>query len=211
MWGPVVRPGIRSRGCGVDKGVTTTSDKLGRMADEELMGLAAAADPDAFSALYDRHITAAYSLAYRIVGGQSLADDVTQEAFLSVWRSAARYDSRKGSVRSWVLSVTHNRAIDQLRRKTRHTDRQTGDLEAAERLPAGDDTDATAMREIEGEHTRSLLQALPEQQRRVVELSFYSGFSHSEIAEMLQLPLGTIKGRMRRALTKLHDDLVAVS
>jgi len=192
-------------------GVSTTADKLGRMADEDLMALVAATDADAFSVLYDRHITAAYSLAYRIAGSQSLADDVTQAAFLSVWRSAGRYDSRQGSVRSWVLSITHNRAIDQLRRATRHTDRQAaGDVEAAERLPAREDTEAAAIEAVQGESTRALLDTLPDRQRRVVELSFYSGYSHAEIAALLEVPLGTIKGRMRRALDRLRDELVAI-
>lgn len=181
------------------------------MADEELMGLVATLDADAFSVLYDRHITAAYSLAYRIVGGQSLADDATQAAFLSVWRSAERYDSRRGSVRSWILSIAHNRAIDLLRRATRHSDRRAGgEIEEAERLPAGDDTEAAAIQAVEADGTRSLLNVLPDGQRRVVELSFYSGYSHTEIATLLEVPLGTIKGRIRRALDRLRDELVAI-
>ena len=175
------------------------------------MGLVAATDADAFSVIYDRHITAAYSLAHRIAGSESLADDVTQAAFLSVWRSAQRYDSRLGSVRSWILSIIHNRAIDELRRATRHSDRRAGDdIEAAERLPAGDDTEAAAIQAVQGASTRTLLNALPARQRRVVELSFYSGYSHAEIAALLQLPLGTIKGRMRRALDRLREELVAI-
>src|SRR6185295_15652088 len=91
-------------------------EKAERLADEELMPLVGRRDPEAFEVLYDRHGGAAYSLAYRIVGDRAAAEEVTQEAFISVWRSGARFDSTRGSVRSWTLGIVRNRAIDALRR-----------------------------------------------------------------------------------------------
>jgi RNA polymerase sigma-70 factor, ECF subfamily len=175
------------------------------MADEELMRLVADMDAAAFEVVYDRHSQAVYSLCYRIAGSRALADDVCQEAFLSVWRSGARYDPRLGSVRSWILSIAHNRAIDQLRRVSRHEDRQVHDDSSAERMPADERTEVEALRRVEADDTTRLVETLADDQRRVVELSFYSGFSHTEIAEMLHVPLGTVKGRMRLALEKLHS------
>jgi RNA polymerase sigma-70 factor (ECF subfamily) len=181
-------------------------DRLCRTADEELMRLVGAADPDAFEVVYDRHVDAAYALAHRICGTRPAADDAVQEAFLAVWRSGARYDPAVGSVRSWVLSITHNRAIDGLRRLTR---RQEAAL--PEELPArGDDApgpEQLALQSAEAADTRRLLAQLPADQRKVIELSFYSGYSHSEIAELLDLPLGTVKGRMRLGLERVRQAL----
>lgn len=173
------------------------------------MALVARADANAFEVVYDRHCGAAYGLAFRVLGAQGPAEDACQEAFMSVWRAASRYDARLGSVRSWVLSVTHNRAIDQLRRVTRHTDRQVYDDTAAERMPAAEETEGTALRRVGAEETRGLLATLSSEQRRVVELSIYSGFSHGEIAEALGIPLGTVKSRMRLALEKLRSSMTA--
>jgi RNA polymerase sigma-70 factor, ECF subfamily len=187
--------------------VPAAHDRLGRLADEDLMGLVAATDPDALAAIYDRHSAAVYSLAYRIVGRRSAADDVCQEAFLVVWRSAGRYDPALGSVRSWLLTITHHRAIDVIRRATRHEERQVADERAADLVAADDDTERAALRHAEAQDTRRLLAELPGEQRHVIELAFYSGFSHTEIASMLELPLGTVKGRMRLGLEKLREQM----
>lgn len=189
--------------------MTTTTEALGRLADEDLMVLVARTDPDAFEVVYDRHCGAAYSLAYRILGSAGPAEDACQDAFLSIWRSAGRYDAGVGSVRSWILSVTHNRAIDQLRRVTRHTDRQAHDETAAERMPAPENTEETVLHHAEAEDTRALLATLSDEQRRVIELSIYSGLSQSEIAHALGIPLGTIKSRMRVGLGKLRTAMTA--
>ena len=182
-------------------------DKLARMADEELMALAAKMDADAFEVVFDRHIDAAFALAHRICGARAAADDACQEAFMAAWRSAGRYDARVGSVRSWLLAITHNKSIDHLRRMTRHRDRQVSDDSAAERLPASSDTQADALARTEREETVALLRELPDDQRKVIELAFYSGYSHNEIARLLDLPLGTVKGRMRAGLERLRVHL----
>ena len=183
------------------------ADSLDRLADEDLMPLVAGADARAFEVVYDRHAGAAYALAHRICGNAAAADDVCQEAFLAAWRSAARYDARAGSVRGWLLTIVHHRAIDHVRRVTRMRDRTTGDAEAAERVAAPDDVEAGALVRADREAAAGLLGLLGDDQRRIVELVFYSGYTHSEIAALLDLPLGTVKTRMRLALQKLRSHL----
>jgi RNA polymerase sigma-70 factor, ECF subfamily len=189
--------------------MSKSPDKLSRLSDEHLMCLVADLGAEAFGVLYDRHAGAVYGLCRRMVGSTALADDICQEAFLAIWRSGGRYDPKLGSVRSWMLAITHNRAIDQIRRTRRHDDRQVQDDVLAERMPAGDSTDAEALRRIEADEAGRALGCLPDQQRVVVELSFYAGYSHTEIAETLDVPLGTVKGRMRLGLEKLQGELAA--
>ena len=180
-------------------------DKAERLADEDLMPRIAARDPDAFEVFYDRHGGAAYSLAYRIVGERSTAEDVTQEAFISIWRSGARYDRARGSVRAWMLGIVRNRAIDALRRSAGKAPKLTFDDEAIlEQRPAPDSTDDEAIRRQEAARIRSVLRDLPSDQSKVIQLAYFGGFSHSEIAEMLGMPLGTVKGRMRLGLEKIR-------
>jgi RNA polymerase sigma-70 factor (ECF subfamily) len=185
------------------------SDHLSSLSDAALMARVATMDADAFTVFYDRHSQAAFALAYRIVGARQAADDVCQEAFLSVWRSAGRYDAELGNARSWVLAVVRNRSIDHLRRVTRTKEREVADEALAERHPAPSDqgTESTALRNAQAGETRQLLDELSEDQRRVIELSFYSGYSHSEIAALLGLPLGTVKARMNRGLARMRSVL----
>jgi len=164
-------------------------------------------DTAAFSVVYDRHGAAAFSLAYRMVGRRNAAEDVVQEAFLSLWRTGARYDSSRGSVRTWVLGIVHNRAIDQLRRSNVHDKRRASDEGIEERFAAPERTDAEAARRSEAHEVREALGVLPPDQLKVIELAYFGGFTHSEIAEMLETPLGTVKGRMRLGLEKLRGAL----
>src|SRR5579864_3039948 len=119
---------------------------LRRLADEELMVLVAGGDPRAFETIYERHSTVAFSLAYRICGSSAAAEEVAQEAFLTIWRSGARYDRTRGSVRTWLSGVVHNRAIDMVRRSAVHERRRAADEQAAEVLAAPERTDAEAAR-----------------------------------------------------------------
>jgi RNA polymerase sigma-70 factor (ECF subfamily) len=183
------------------------ADALRQLADEDLMRLVRAGDARAFEVLYERHSAAAFSLAYRMCGTRGAAEDVTQEAFLAAWRSGARYDRARGSVRTWLLGIVHNRAIDSLRRGAVHDRRRSGDEEAAERLEAPDRTDADALRRDEARALRTLIAELPDEQGRVIELAYFGGFTHREIAEMLDAPIGTIKGRMRLGLEKMRAGL----
>jgi RNA polymerase sigma-70 factor, ECF subfamily len=180
---------------------------LQSLADEELMTLVARGEPHAFAIIYERHSGVAFSLAYRMCGTRSLAEDVAQEAFLSIWRSGARYDRARGSVRTWVLGIVHNRAIDALRRTVVHERRRASDEGLEERFEARERTDLEAARREEAETIRGMLDALPEEQSRVIELAYFGGFTHSEIAAMLGAPIGTVKGRMRLGLEKLRGQL----
>jgi RNA polymerase sigma-70 factor, ECF subfamily len=161
-------------------------------------------DAYAFEVVFDRHAGAAFSLAYRMCGSRARAEDVVQEAFLSLWRTGVRYDRARGSVRSWVLSAVHNRAIDALRSDLTSTSRDVADERLTGELPSAHETAAEAERRDEAGRVRSALNELPPDQRRVIELAYFGGFTHSQIAEMLELPAGTVKGRMRLGLTKLR-------
>ena len=183
-------------------------EKAERLADEELMPLIGEKSPEAFEVFYDRHGGAAFSLAYRILGERGAAEDVTQEAFISIWRSGTRYEAVRGSVRSWTLGIVRNRAIDALRRKAGGAEaqlRRRGDPRAA---PSGEFTDQEAMRRETAHEVRGALGELPGEQSKVIELAYFGGFSHSEIAAMLGVPLGTVKGRMRLGLEKIRGELV---
>ena len=180
--------------------------RLERLADEELMSLAAAGGPQAFAVVLERHSDAAFSLAYRMCGRRSLAEEVAQEAFLSVWRMAARYDATRGSVRTWTLSIVRNRAIDTLRANARSVPVLSGEESEPEQLglPGNDETDVEAINNVRASAIRNSLAELPDEQRQAIELAYYGGFTQSEIAAMLGEPLGTIKGRMRLGLVRLR-------
>jgi RNA polymerase sigma-70 factor (ECF subfamily) len=177
------------------------------LADEELMSLVAKGEARAFETIYERHCGAAFSLAYRMCGSRAQAEDVAQEAFLSIWRAGGRYDRARGSVRTWVLGIVHNRAIDALRRTVVHERRRASDEGIEERFEARERTEIEAARREEAETIRDMLDALPAEQSRVIELAYFGGFTHSEIAEMLGAPIGTVKGRMRLGLEKLRGQL----
>ncbi len=164
-------------------------------------------DARAFEVIFDRHASAAFSLAYRMCGRRVVAEEVVQEAFVSLWRSGARYDRARGSVRSWVLSVVHNRAIDVFRRQSVRDSQDVYDDTIADRMEAADRTDAEVERREDARRIRSALDELPDDQRRVIELAYFGGFTHSQISEMLRLPAGTVKGRMRLGLTKMRLSL----
>src|SRR5947207_10967862 len=137
---------------------------LHRLADEDLMQLSSRGDADAFQIIYERHADAAYSLAYRMCGRRGVAEDVTQEAFLALWRSGARYDRARGSVRTWVLGIVHNRAIDALRRSLVHDRRRPSDEGPEERFEARDRTAVEVARRDEARQVHAPLRALPAEQ-----------------------------------------------
>jgi RNA polymerase sigma-70 factor (ECF subfamily) len=179
--------------------------ELGSLADEDLMHLVSKGEARAFETVYDRHSRAAFSLAYRMCGSRGVAEDVVQEAFLSIWRSGARYDATRGSVRTWVLGIVHNRGIDALRRSLVHERRRASDEGIEERFEAKERTDVEVARRDEAASIRGMLEDLPPEQKKVIELAYFGGFTHTEIAEMLDAPIGTIKGRMRLGLEKLRN------
>ena len=187
--------------------VETGAVNYSRLADEELMQAVQAGDPMAFETIYDRHGGAAFSLAYRIVGTRSAAEDATQDAFLAIWRSRVRYQRDRGSVRSWILGIVHNRTIDALRRNQVHATRRADAEGIEEREAAAELTDVEAFRREEQRHVRAAIETLPEAQVKVIELAYFGGFTHNQIAEMLHEPVGTVKGRMRLGLDKLRREL----
>ena len=180
---------------------------LRMLADEELMQLVGEDDSAAFEILYERHVDAAYALALRMCHRRAVAEDVAQEAFLSLWRSAAGYDPLRGSVRTWVLGIVHHRAIDALRRGLIQDRAVVSDEGIEERLEAVERTEQEVDRRDEAREVRAVLEGLPPEQSRVIELAYYGGLTHSEIAEMLDAPVGTIKGRMRLGLQKMRSQL----
>ena len=171
------------------------------------MQLMQRSDPRAFELIYERHSGAAFSLAYRMVGRGNVAEDVVQEAFLSLWRSGARYEHTRGSVRTWVLGIVHHRAIDQLRRSSVHDKRRASDEGLEERLESRERTEGEVARREEAATIRSAMDSLPAEQSHVIELAYFGGFTHTEIADILGAPVGTVKGRMRLGMEKLANRL----
>ena len=172
------------------------------LADEDLMSLMEGGDAEAFAALYDRHSRAAYSLAYRMMGEKQAAEDLAQDAFLKIWRSAGGYRSERGSVRTWVLSIVHNRGIDQMRSlASRLRTQEKVEFETLMSQPS--EAFAEAWRGAVRDQVREALGKLPSEQLEILELAYFSGHTQVEIARMLDLPLGTVKGRTRLGLKKL--------
>jgi RNA polymerase sigma-70 factor, ECF subfamily len=181
--------------------------ELRALTDEILMRRVGDADALAFEVIFDRHGGAAFSLAYRMCGRRTVAEDIVQETFVSLWRRGGRYERSRGGVRSWVLGAVHNKAIDSFRHETATTSRDVSDDEALEDLAAPARTDTEAERRAAAHQVRGALGQLPTEQRRVIELAYFGGFTHRQIADMLELPAGTVKGRMRLGLVKMRLSL----
>ncbi len=168
-----------------------------------MISLVETGDAEAFATLYERHSRAAYSLAYRMMGERQASEDLTQDAFIKVWRGAGSYRSERGSVRTWILSIVHNRGIDQLR--SHASRRRTQDkIEASAARSQPSDAFAETWRNAQREQVREALSTLPGEQLKILELAYFSGYTHVEIADLLGLPLGTVKGRMRLGLKKIR-------
>jgi len=160
--------------------------------------------------LYDRLGRQAFGLAYRILGDGPAAEDVVQEAFLTVWRQADRIDAARGKLSSFVLTVVHHRAIDALRAKRGQVARQVC-AELAEIERPGADVSERVIQSLNRDEVRAALAAVPDDQRRAIELAYYEGLTHLEIADALGLPLGTVKSRLRLGLEKMRSALRAGS
>jgi RNA polymerase sigma-70 factor, ECF subfamily len=174
------------------------------LADEDLISLVEAADAEAFATLYDRHSRAAFSLAYRMMGERQASEDLAQDAFLKVWRSASSYRAERGSVRTWILSIVHNRGIDQIRSQASRR-RTQEEIEASAPRSQPSEAFAETWRNSQREQVREALGTLPPEQLKILELAYFSGYTHMEISDLLDLPLGTVKGRMRLGLKKVRD------
>ncbi len=179
-------------------------DSMDQNTDAAILRQIAGRDPRGVELLYDRYGGLAFALAYRLLGERGSAEDVVQEAFLNVWRQGATYDTRRGTVRTWLLTIVHHRAIDQMRSVRSKMGADTV-IDDAMPLPAKEDTWTEVVQGLEHEWIRQAMATLPPEQRQVVDLAYYGGFTHTEIAQRVGIPLGTVKGRMRLALDKLRD------
>jgi len=180
---------------------------LAHLSEEALVALVARGDEAALAELYDRVGGIAYGIAFRVLRDDRLAEDAVQEGFLAVWRSAATYRAERAQARTWIVTLVHRRAVDLVRREER---RRADPLELVQRQesadPAGSAEDE-AWLGFERERVQQALRLLPDAQREAIELSYYGGYSQSELAERLGLPLGTIKSRMFAGLARLREVL----
>jgi RNA polymerase sigma factor (sigma-70 family) len=178
--------------------------------DEALLHAIAGGAVWAMDSLYQRYSRILYSLAYRMVADHQIAEDLLQDAFVSVWRRSTSYSPQAGAARSWLISIIHHRAIDHLRRVRRRSSIQEAPLEELEfdETTAVADVWDEAWRSVQSSQVRAALMKIPTEQRMVIELAYFQGWTHTEIAEGTQTPLGTVKARMRLGLNHLKRALL---
>lgn len=175
--------------------------RMREKSDEELLTAIAAGDENALGALYDRFGRVAYGVALRVLRDRALAEDAVQEAFLAIWRSAERYRLERAKASTWVLTLVHRRAVDLVRREDR---RRADSLDEAPEAAGGEIPEEAGRRERRAA-VQSALSQLPDDQRQALELAYYGGYTQSELADRLGVPLGTIKSRMFAGLTRLRE------
>ena len=180
-------------------------DNFDELSDEALINAIAEGAEWAMEPLYERYNRVLYSLAYRMVADHQVAEDLLQDAFLSVWRRATSYSPQSGSVRSWLISIVHHRTIDYLRAVRRRAGLKEVTWEEVEldERTAFPDVWEEALRSVQSAQLRAALLNIPSEQRMVIELAYFQGWTHSEIAEGCEIPLGTVKARMRLGLSHL--------
>jgi RNA polymerase sigma-70 factor (ECF subfamily) len=179
-----------------------------RAADQASLARVVGGDQVGLAELYDRHAAAIYSLALRILRDRVAAEDTVQEVFTQAWRQARNYDGMRGSVGAWLSTLARSRAIDALRAKRARPDGIADDTSARTLADAAPVPDESAIQSEQSARVRQALNTLPELQRKAIELAYYEGLTHVEIAERLAEPLGTIKTRIRTGLFKLREQLV---
>jgi RNA polymerase sigma-70 factor (ECF subfamily) len=175
------------------------------LSDEALVALVARGDEPALAELYDRVSRVAYGLALRVVRDERLAEDAVQEGFLAAWRTAASFRPERGKASTWLLTLVHRRAVDLVRREERRRSDPLPDELPAQPGRPGETTEEAAWLRYERERVQSALAKLPDVQREAIELAYYGGYSQSEVAERLGVPLGTIKSRMFAGLARLRE------
>jgi len=163
-------------------------------------------DAAALGELYDRHAAAALAVAMRVVGGRAEAEDVVHDAFVAVWRKIDRFDAQRGSLRAWLLTVVRNRAIDRVRARRTAVDVDDADERSLLRTGPNPTWDA-ALDRAAANDLRQAMDALPDEQRRAIELAYFEGYTYREVAEITGVPPGTANGRLRLALAKLREAL----
>lgn len=193
---PTAEPGLASTAAAHDSPAALAA----------LLHRTASGDEDAFQALYDLVAAAVFGLALRIVRDRDMARDVAQEAFVEVWRQSSRFDSAQGTARSWILTITHRRAVDRVRSEQAHTERLLAHGGTAE-VDHGEQDDV--IDHMHGQwraaRVRAGMAVLTDRQREAIELTYFRGLTHKEVAQSLGVPLGTAKARIRDALIKLRD------
>lgn len=174
--------------------------------DRDILERVANGSPEAFETLYDRFGRLAYALAMRVLSDETAAEEVVQDAFLAIWRKTLLYRAERGTVRSWISTVVRNNAIDRLRREHRR-DRYELDGDVPVDQPALSDTWSEVAADLSRQQILQAMYTLPVEQRQTLELAFWCGLSHREISEVMEVPVGTVKGRARLGLHKLRDAL----
>lgn len=172
----------------------------------ELLKLSGRGDEAAFAELYDATSARAYGMAVRVIRDPSQAEEVAQEAFLEIWRTASRYDAAKGSPVSWILTIVHRKAVDRVRSAEASNRRDTS-YHQGNQTPEHDSTAEAAQASMEARRVRQALDSLTEVQRQALELAYFKGYTHTEVASLLDLPVGTAKTRIRDGLIRLRDTM----
>lgn len=179
------------------------ADRESSFQDRDLMRRIEQQDQSALAQLYERYGRPVYSLAYRVLQNAALAEEATQDTFMKVWKQSARWDSHKGALTSWLLTIARYTAIDRLRQEQRQTAPQMVSLDAIV-SPESEEGQPEDVVMRDGVVLRSLLNQIPQEQAQVIEMGFFQGLTHTELAEKLDQPLGTIKTRARLGLQKLR-------
>ncbi|WP_245644607.1 ECF RNA polymerase sigma factor SigK [Nocardioides jensenii] len=170
----------------------------------DLFRRAARGDESAFTALYDATAARVHGLVLRVVRDPAQAEEVTQEAYLEVWRTSSRFDPARGSALSWLMTIAHRRAVDRVRSAEASHRRDTSYHDQSDSIPH-DATAEAATTALEAARVRHAMQSLTEVQREALELAYFGGYTHTEVASMLDLPVGTAKTRIRDGLIRLRD------
>jgi RNA polymerase sigma-70 factor (ECF subfamily) len=188
------------------RGIPRVAVSSEHVTDDRLISLVTQGDQEGLGALYDRYGKAVFGFTLYLLKDPHRAEEVTQEVFLNVWLKADKFNLERGTFHAWLMTMAHHRAVDEMRRENRQWQRlQQAAREAAPPQNSLIDTTAdTAQRSQEGEVVRSALATIPEEQRKVIELAYYQGLTHSDISRRLGQPLGTMKTRMRLGVQKLR-------
>lgn len=179
-----------------------------QMDDDALFERVLHADRHAFSAFYDRYVNLVYSIAYNILSDEPLAEEIVQDVFLKIWKNVERYDPERAKLNTWLSSITRYRAIDVLRKRSVRTKYVTWGVPEA--LPDGEGSglEESVDRRLLKNRVRQALSELPEEQREVLALAYFSGMTQQEIAQAVGQPLGTVKTRIRLGMQKLRGLLI---
>lgn len=189
-----------------DPGVPAFAGAPGPVDLSDLLKLSGRGDRNAFATLYDATCARALGLAIRVIRDRAQAEEVVQECYLEAWRSASRFDSDKGSPMAWLMTMVHRRAVDRVRSAEAATRRDTAYHQGTQPVPH-DSTAEAAHASLEARRVRAALETLTAVQREALELAYFGGYTHTEVASMLDLPVGTAKTRIRDALIRLRDTM----